>query len=92
MTLVLVTFDSQASTLSDGAAAVILVSGAEAKRRNLKPIARIVSYADAAGEPKDFPIIPALAMPKVSHRQLDHNHELPLVRTSFEASIGHYKK
>lgn len=43
----------------------MLASGAEIKRRNLKPLAKIVSYADAAGDPKDFSIIPAKAMPKV---------------------------
>ena len=33
---------------------------------NAKPIARIVGYYDAATDPIDFPIAPALAMPKVS--------------------------
>lgn len=54
-----------ASTLNDGAAAVVLMSASAAERRGLKPLARIVAFADAATDPIDFPIAPALATPKL---------------------------
>lgn len=51
-----------ASTLSDGAAACILMScSSEAEKRDLKPLARIVDYADGATDPIDFPIAPRIA-------------------------------
>ncbi|KAJ3125525.1 erg10, acetyl-CoA C-acetyltransferase [Nowakowskiella sp. JEL0407] len=53
-----------ASTLSDGAAAIILVSGEKVKELGLKPIAKIRSFADAALEPERFTIAPSLAIPK----------------------------
>lgn len=55
-----------ASTLNDGAAAVVLMTAAAAQSRGLKPLARVVGFADAATDPIDFPIAPALATPKVS--------------------------
>lgn len=55
---------ANASNISDGAAAFVLVSGRALKSYGLKPIARILSYADAAREPERFTIAPALAMPK----------------------------
>jgi len=53
-----------ASTLNDGAAAVVLMSEEKAKELNIKPIARIISYADASQEPKWFTTSPAKAIPK----------------------------
>lgn len=50
-----------ASTLSDGGAAVVLMSGREARARGLKPLAKIVGYADGAADPIDFPIAPRVA-------------------------------
>jgi len=55
---------ANASKINDGAAAVVMMSGEKAKELGLKPIARIVSYADAAQEPVWFTTTPALAMPK----------------------------
>jgi acetyl-CoA C-acetyltransferase len=55
-----------ASTLNDGAAAVVLATKAAAQKHNLKPLARIVGFYDAATEPIDFPIAPAFAIPNVS--------------------------
>lgn len=55
-----------ASKLSDAAAAVVLASEDVCKKMNLKPLARIVGYFDAATDSIDFPIAPALAMGKVS--------------------------
>ncbi|XP_031713280.1 acetyl-CoA acetyltransferase, mitochondrial, partial [Anarrhichthys ocellatus] len=56
---------ANASTLNDGAAALVLMTADAAKRLNVTPLARIVSFADAAVAPIDFPIAPAFAVPKV---------------------------
>jgi acetyl-CoA C-acetyltransferase len=55
---------ANASTINDGAGAVILMSEDKAKAMGLKPLATIVSYADAAHEPKWFTTAPAKALPK----------------------------
>ncbi len=55
---------ANASSLSDGAAAVVLCSEGVAQERQLSPLARIVAYADAEAAPIDFPTAPALAIPK----------------------------
>jgi acetyl-CoA C-acetyltransferase len=55
---------ANASTLNDGAAALILMSVDKAKELNLKPIAKIKGYADASHEPKWFTTAPAKALPK----------------------------
>lgn len=55
-----------ASTLNDGAAALILMTSDVAQRLNLKPLARVVAFQDAATDPIDFPIAPAFAVPPVS--------------------------
>jgi len=55
---------ANASTLNDGASALILVSEEAVAKYNLKPIAKIVSYADAAQEPEWFTTAPSLAIPK----------------------------
>jgi acetyl-CoA C-acetyltransferase len=55
---------ANASTLNDGAAAMILMTSEKALELNLKPIAKIISYADAAQEPKWFTTAPAKALPK----------------------------
>lgn len=57
-----------ASPINDGGAAVILVSAAKVKELGLKPLARIVSFADAAQEPIKFPTTPALATKKALER------------------------
>jgi acetyl-CoA C-acetyltransferase len=55
---------ANASPLSDGAAAVVLVSESVLKARNLKPIAKILGWADAEQNPSKFTTSPALAIPK----------------------------
>lgn len=55
---------ANASKINDGAAAVILVSGEKVKELGLKPLAKIVSFADASQDPDWFTTTPALAMPK----------------------------
>ena len=54
---------ANASTINDGAAAVVLMSEEKAIALGLKPLAYIKSYADAAQEPKWFTTSPALAIP-----------------------------
>mgnify|MGYP001308769011 FL=1 len=49
---------ANASTLNDGASALVLMSADKAKELNIKPIARIRSYADAAQEPEWFTTAP----------------------------------
>lgn len=55
---------ANASTLNDGAAAVILMSREKALALGLKPLARIRGFADAAQDPMWFTTAPALAIPK----------------------------
>lgn len=55
---------ANASTINDGGAALVLMSAEKAKELNLNPLAKIVSYADAAHEPKWFTTAPAKALPK----------------------------
>jgi len=55
---------ANASTINDGAAALVLMSAEKAKEMGLRPIASIKSYADAAQEPKWFTTAPAKALPK----------------------------
>ncbi len=55
---------ANASTINDGAAAVVLMSEDKANALGLKPLAYIKSYADAAQEPKWFTTAPAKALPK----------------------------
>ena len=55
---------ANASTLNDGAAALVLMSKEKAEALGLKPLARILGFADAEQEPKWFTTSPALAIPK----------------------------
>lgn len=59
---------ANASTLNDGAAALVLASAEKVKELGLEPIARIASYADAAQEPEWFTTAPTLAAPKAAER------------------------
>lgn len=54
---------ANASTLNDGASALILMSREKADELGIKPLARIVSYGDAAHEPEWFTTAPAKAVP-----------------------------
>lgn len=56
---------ANASTINDGASALILMSLEKANELGLKPLAKIVSYADAAHEPEWFTTAPAKAVEKV---------------------------
>lgn len=55
---------ANASTINDGAGAMILMSEEKAKELNLTPLATIIGYADAAQEPKWFTTAPSKALPK----------------------------
>jgi acetyl-CoA C-acetyltransferase len=55
---------ANASTMNDGAAAIILISGEKMKALGLKPLAKITSFADAEHDPKYFTTAPSLALPK----------------------------
>ncbi|MDH7912556.1 acetyl-CoA C-acyltransferase [Winogradskyella sp. SYSU M77433] len=55
---------ANASTINDGAAALVLMSKEKAESLGLKPLATIKSYADAAHEPEWFTTAPAKALPK----------------------------
>ena len=55
---------ANASTINDGAAALVLMSAEKARELNLKPLVTIKGYADAAQEPKWFTTAPAKALPK----------------------------
>jgi acetyl-CoA acetyltransferase family protein len=55
---------ANASTINDGAAALILMSEEKAISLGIKPLAYIKGYADAAQEPKKFTTTPAKALPK----------------------------
>ena len=55
---------ANASTINDGAAALVLMSEEKAISLGLKPLAYVKSYADAAQEPKWFTTSPAKALPK----------------------------
>ena len=55
---------ANASTLNDGASAVVLMSKQKANELGLKPIAKILGFADAAQEPMWFTTTPSLAIPK----------------------------
>jgi acetyl-CoA C-acetyltransferase len=54
---------ANASTLNDGASALVLMSKEKMEDLGLKPLAKIVSYADAAHEPEWFTTAPAKALP-----------------------------
>ena len=55
---------ANASTINDGASALILMSGEKVKELGLKPLAKVIGYADAAHEPEWFTTAPTVALPK----------------------------
>lgn len=55
---------ANASTINDGASAVVLMSAEKAKELGIQPLARIRGFADAAQDPMWFTTAPALAIPK----------------------------
>jgi len=59
---------ANASTLNDGAAAVVLMSAEKANEMGIKPLAKIVSFADAQQAPEWFTTSPSKAIPLALHR------------------------
>jgi acetyl-CoA C-acetyltransferase len=59
---------ANSSKINDGAAAIVLMSGAKAKAGGYKPLARIVNFADAAHEPAWFTTTPELVIQKLLKR------------------------
>ncbi len=59
---------ANASTLNDGASALVIMSADKAKELGLKPLAIIKGYADAAQEPEWFTTAPAKALPLALHK------------------------
>lgn len=55
---------ANASTMNDGAAALVLISKEKAEELGLRPIAKIIAYADAEQAPEWFTTTPSLAVPK----------------------------
>jgi acetyl-CoA C-acetyltransferase len=61
-----------AAPLNDGASALVLVSEAKLKELNIKPLAKILGWGDAAKQPSKFTTAPALAIPKaMKHAKID---------------------
>lgn len=61
-----------AAPINDGASALVLVSEAKVKELGLKPLAKILGWADAAQKPSKFTTAPALAIPKaIKHAGID---------------------
>lgn len=59
---------ANASTMNDGAAALVLVSGKKLKELGLKPLARIAGFADAEQAPEWFTTTPSKALPIAAQR------------------------
>ncbi|WP_293306661.1 acetyl-CoA C-acyltransferase [Pedobacter sp. UBA5917] len=59
---------ANASTLNDGAAALVLMSADKAKELGIKPLAKIISYADAQQAPEWFTTAPSKAIPLALHK------------------------
>jgi len=59
---------ANASTINDGASALILISKEKMDQLGLKPLAKIVSFADAAQAPEWFTTAPSKALPKAAEK------------------------
>jgi acetyl-CoA C-acetyltransferase len=88
---------ANASTINDGAAALVLMSERKVKELGLKPLARIVSFADAEQAPEWFTTAPTLAAPKALQRaglglsQIDYfevNEAFAVVPMAFMKELG----
>jgi acetyl-CoA C-acetyltransferase len=88
---------ANASTINDGAAALVLCSEAKVKELGLTPVARVVSFADAAHEPEWFTTAPTKAAPIALQRaglsldQIDYfevNEAFAVVTMAFNQVLG----
>ncbi|CAL1277704.1 unnamed protein product [Larinioides sclopetarius] len=69
---------ANASSLADGAAACVLTTKSVAESLGVKPLARVLAFADAAVDPQDFPIAPAYAIPKVLNKANVNKNDIAL--------------
>ncbi|MCU0393218.1 MAG: thiolase family protein [Thermoflexibacter sp.] len=88
---------ANASTINDGACAMVVMSEEKVKELNVKPLARIVSFADAAQEPEWFTTTPTLAADKalkiagMKSSQMDYfevNEAFAVVTLAFNKIMG----
>ncbi|RYG65217.1 thiolase family protein, partial [bacterium] len=73
-----VTTAGNASSINDGAAALVLMSESEAERRGVQPIARLVAQAQHAQEPAKFTTAPSAAIAKLLVKRNLHVDEIDL--------------
>lgn len=78
---------ANASSINDGAAAVLLMSEERAKDLGLKPLAKILSYASAAKKPEWFTTAPADAIPKALKRAGVDKDEIDLFEINEAFSV-----
>lgn len=57
-----------ASGIADGATAVLLMKGEEARKRGISPLGRILGHISICGEPRETPVLPAVAIKKILSR------------------------
>ena len=76
---------ANASNINDGAAALVL--GSEKWTSKHKPLARILSYADAAQAPKQFTMTPSLAMPLALEKAGIQSSQVDLVEINEAFSV-----
>ncbi|PZW67644.1 acetyl-CoA C-acetyltransferase [Pseudomonas sp. URMO17WK12:I1] len=69
---------ANASSISDGASALLLMSAEQAQARGLKPLARIVAHATQSQNPSEFTIAPIGAISKVLHKAGWQKNEVDL--------------
>lgn len=76
-----------AAALNDGGAAIVMMTAEAAKRLNVKPLARVVGYADGECDPIDFPIAPSVAIPKLLEKTGVKKDEIALWEVNEPFSI-----
>ena len=74
---------ANASKLNDGASALVLATAEAAAKFGVKPLAKILSFADGACQPVDFPIAPVISARKVGTASGLFCFILPLWKTLF---------
>ena len=78
---------ANASTMNDGAAALVLMSREKATEMGIKPLAKILSYADAEQAPEWFTTTPSLALPKAVAKAGLHMNDLEYVELNEAFSV-----
>jgi acetyl-CoA C-acetyltransferase len=88
---------ANASTINDGATTLIIASEAYVNENKLKPLAKIISFADAAQEPQWFTTAPTIATPKaldqarITQNEVDYfevNEAFAVVPLAFNKVLG----